>query len=158
MPVFKKAARPGLSVKAQPSSPAQTFPPPPRVVEGILPPTNQSAITPGGSSSTYLDKGCRLNGKLSFEGPVRIDGEIEGEIDSNDSVAIGEEAVVSANINAVAIVIAGAISGELSASQRIEIYPSAKVLMGSLTAPEMLIDEGAVIEGTRITKAVRERS
>jgi cytoskeletal protein CcmA (bactofilin family) len=153
MAVFKKTAEPWLSLKPQPSSPTQ----PPRVVEGILPPPNRAATTPGGNP-TYLDKGSRVNGKLNFDGPVRIDGEIEGEINSKDSVAIGEGAIVSANIKAVAIVVAGAISGELSARQRIEVYSSAKVLLGSLTAPEMVIGEGAVIEGTRIMqpKAVGE--
>jgi len=155
MALFAKPG-PGLATKVRPSSLIETFPRLARVVEGRLPPAKQAGNIPGGGR-TYLDKGCRLNGKLSFDGPVQIDGEIEGEINSNDSVAIGEDAVVSANINAVAIVVAGAISGELSASQRIEIYPSAKVLLGSLTAPEMVIDEGAVIEGTRITKAARER-
>ena len=157
MALFKKAGGPKLFIDAQSSSPVQTFPPPPQVVEGILPPLNLTASILN-RARTYLDKGSRVNGELNFDGPVRIDGEIEGEINSNDSVAIGEGAIVSANINATAIVVAGAISGELSASQRIELYPSAKVLLGSLTAPEMVICEGAVIEGTRITKVVREKS
>jgi cytoskeletal protein CcmA (bactofilin family) len=105
----------------------------------------------------YLDKGCIVKGKISFKGSVRIDGEIEGEINSEDNVAIGEGAVISANIKAVSIVVAGAVSGELSASQRIELYPSAQVL-GNLTAPRMVIHEGAVFEGSCImqTKAARE--
>lgn len=150
MAVFKKAG-PWLIVKARPTSLLRSVPPP-RIVEEISP----NDVASSGGRSSYLDKGCRVNGQLSFDGPVQIDGEIEGEISSNDSVAIGEDAVVSANIKAEAIVVAGAISGELSASQRIEIYSSAKVLQGSLAAPEMVIDEGAVIEGTRITRTVRE--
>lgn len=154
MALFRKAG-PGLLIKARPSSSIETFAPLPRVVEGMPPPPNEAGSSPDGDI-TYLDKASRVNGNLNFDGPVRIDGEVEGEINSKDIVAIGEDAVVSANISAVAIVVAGAISGELSASQRIEIYPSAKVLLGSLTAPEMVIGEGAVIEGTRITKAIRD--
>jgi len=105
----------------------------------------------------YLDKGCVVKGKISFKGSVRIDGEIEGEINSEDNVAIGEGAVISANIKAVSIVVAGVVSGELNASQRIELYPSAQVL-GNLTAPRMVIHEGAVFEGTCTMqpKTVRE--
>ena len=95
----------------------------------------------------YLDKGCVVKGKISFKGSVRIDGEIEGEINSEDNVAIGEGAVISANIKAVSIVVAGVVSGELTASQRIELYPSAQVI-GNLTAPRMVIHEGATFEGS----------
>ena len=142
MALFKKAAVTLRSVRAQTSL---------RVVEGRLPLTNQSAIALD-HASTYLDHGSSVKGILNFDGPARIDGEIEGEINSKDIVAIGEDAVVSADIKAVTIVVAGAVSGELSASHSIEIYSSAKVLFGSLTAPEMSIGEGATIEGTHITQ------
>lgn len=158
MALFKKAGGPKLFFEAKSSSRVQTFAPPlPQVVEGIRLPVSLTASILN-RTCTYLDKGSRVNGELNFDGPVQIDGEIEGEINSKDSVVIGEGAIVSANINAMAIVVAGAISGELSASQRIELYPSAKVLLGSLIAPEMVICEGALIEGTRITKAPREES
>jgi cytoskeletal protein CcmA (bactofilin family) len=150
MALFKKAAGPGPSARTQASSNILVFTPP-RVVDGIFPPTSQTAITPA-TGRTYLDSGSKVKGKLNFDGPVRIDGEIEGEINSTDSVAIGESALVSADIKAVSIVVAGAVSGKLSASQRIEIYSSAKVLQGSLTAPEMVIGEEATIEGTQITQ------
>lgn len=154
MALFKKAG-PGLFIKARPSSLAESFPRLAQVVEGIPSSSDEAGGSPE-DNLTYLDKGSKVSGKLIFDGPAQIDGEIEGEITSSDGVAIGEDAVVSANIKAVAILVAGAVSGELSASQSIEIYPSAKVLMGSLTAPEMFIGEGAVIEGTRITRAVRD--
>ena len=143
MALFKKAAVTLRSVRAQTSL---------RVVEGRLPPPHQSAIALD-QAITYLDQGSSVKGMLNFDGPARIDGEIEGEINSKDIVDIGEGAVVSADIKAVAIVIAGAVSGELSASHRIEIYSSAKVLFGRLTAPEMVISEGATIEDTHIIQA-----
>lgn len=151
MAVFKKAG-PGHFVMGRSSSLTETLG---RVLGSILPPLKQASSSPSGENSC-LDKGCKVDGMLDFAGPARIDGEIEGEINSNDTVVIGEEAVVSANIKAAAIVVAGAISGELSASRRIEICPSAKVLMGSLTAPEVLVGEGAVVEGTPITRVVSE--
>lgn len=123
-------------------------------VDGISAPQATPATR---ENRAYLDKGCVVKGKISFKSSVRIDGEIEGEINSEDNVAIGEGAVISANIKAVSIVVAGVVSGELNASQRIELYPSAQVL-GNLTAPRMVIHEGAVFEGTCVMqpKAVRE--
>lgn len=154
MAVFKTAG-PGVLVKARPSSVSGVCPPPLRVVE-TAPSSSNQAGSPGEGNITYLDQGSKVQGRLRFDGPVQIDGEIEGEINSKDTVAIGADAVVSADINAVTIVVAGAISGELTASRRIEIHRSAKVLLGSLTAPEMVIDDGATIEGTNITKVERE--
>lgn len=94
----------------------------------------------------YLDKGSKINGKVSFEGPARIDGEVDGEISAKDSVAIGESAVVTAQIKASSVIVAGKVSGDISATQRIEIRPSAKVI-GNLSAPVLVVHEGALFEG-----------
>jgi cytoskeletal protein CcmA (bactofilin family) len=63
-----------------------------------------------------------------------------------DSLIIGESAVVSAQIKASSIIVAGKRSGEIIASERIEIRPSAKV-SGNLTAPRLVVHEGAIFEG-----------
>lgn len=94
----------------------------------------------------YLDAGSKISGKLSFDGPVRIDGEVDGEIIGKDSVTIGESAVVTAQIKAASIIVAGKVSGDITAIQRIEIRPSAKV-MGNLTSPVLVVHEGALFEG-----------
>ena len=66
-------------------------------------------------------------GKLLFEGPARIDGQVDGEISANDVLVIGESAVVTAKLNAVSVVIAGRFSGDIIAGKRVEIRPTAKV-------------------------------
>ena len=48
----------------------------------------------------YLDRGSKISGKISFEGPARIDGEVDGEINAKDSLTIGESAVITAHIRA----------------------------------------------------------
>lgn len=98
------------------------------------------------NSTAYLDAGSRISGKLYFETAARIDGQVEGEINSKDSLAIGESAVVSAQIKADSVVVAGKVSGDIVAVKRIEIKPSAKV-MGNITAPILVINEGALFEG-----------
>jgi cytoskeletal protein CcmA (bactofilin family) len=104
------------------------------------------APIPMSNSSAYLDAGSRIAGKLSFETPARIDGQVEGEINAKDSLTIGESAVVAAQIRAASVVVAGKVSGDIVALQRIEIRPSAKVL-GNITAPVLVINEGALFEG-----------
>ncbi len=98
------------------------------------------------NSTAYLDAGSRISGKLYFETAARIDGQVEGEINAKDSLAIGESAVVAAQIKADSVTVAGKVSGDIVAVRRIEIRPSAKVL-GNITAPILVINEGALFEG-----------
>jgi cytoskeletal protein CcmA (bactofilin family) len=103
-------------------------------------------VTTASDSRAYLDKGCRISGKLFFEGATRIDGQVDGEITASSLVTIGESAVVTAQIKAASVVVAGKVSGDITASERIEIRPSAKVL-GNLTGPILIVHEGAIFEG-----------
>ena len=103
-------------------------------------------MTSSSSSGAYLDAGSKISGKLSFETPARIDGQVDGEINAKDSLTIGESAVVAAQIKADSVIVAGKVSGDITAVHRIEIRPSAKVL-GNITAPTLVINEGALFEG-----------
>jgi hypothetical protein len=87
----------------------------------------------------YLGGGCRVTGKLNFNGPAWIDGEFEGEITATDNVTICENAVVTAKISAASITIAGTVDGDMTASGRIEIRPSAKV-SGNLRQGQQVVD------------------
>jgi cytoskeletal protein CcmA (bactofilin family) len=105
-----------------------------------------SNAAPVAEERAYLDASSKISGKLSFDGPTRIDGQVDGEITSKDTLAIGESAVVTAQIKAASVIVAGKVSGDISAAQRIEIRPSAKVL-GNLTTPVLVVHEGALFEG-----------
>ncbi|HVN28240.1 MAG TPA: polymer-forming cytoskeletal protein [Candidatus Binataceae bacterium] len=104
------------------------------------------APLPAAGAGAYLDAGSRISGKLSFETPARIDGQVDGEVNAKDSLTIGESAVVAAQIKADSVIVAGKVSGDIVAVRRIEIRPSAKVL-GNITAPTLVINEGAIFEG-----------
>jgi cytoskeletal protein CcmA (bactofilin family) len=109
-------------------------------------PMRPAPAAPASDSRAYLDSGSKISGKLSFDGPTRIDGQVDGEITGKDSLTIGESAVVTAQIRAAAIIVAGKVSGDIIATNRIEIRPSAKVI-GNLTAPVLVVHEGALFEG-----------
>ncbi len=99
-----------------------------------------------GDVCAYLDKTSKISGNLLFEGSVRIDGQVEGEIGANNTVVIGETAVVTAQLNAPSVLITGKFSGEVRASKRLEIRPTAKV-SANLTAPVLVVHDGALFEG-----------
>jgi cytoskeletal protein CcmA (bactofilin family) len=100
----------------------------------------------GAEGRAYLDRSSKISGKLTFEGAARIDGEVDGEINAKDTLAIGETASLTAQIHAASVVVSGKVSGDIHATQRIEIRPSAKVV-GNLTAPVLVVQEGALFEG-----------
>jgi cytoskeletal protein CcmA (bactofilin family) len=102
--------------------------------------------TGGGGSEAFLGKGSRVVGKLTFEGPVRIEGHVEGEITAQDSLVIGESAVVDAQIVGNSVVVQGRVTGDVTARKRLEIRAPGK-LYGNITAPSLVIQEGVVFEG-----------
>ena len=120
----------------------------------ILHPEERVAARPGpvasqptsGEARAYLDKGSKISGKLFFEGPVRIDGQVDGEISASDAVTVGDSAVITAQIKAASVVIAGKVSGDIIAGKRVEIRPTAKVF-GNLTTPVLVVHDGALFEG-----------
>jgi cytoskeletal protein CcmA (bactofilin family) len=94
-----------------------------------------------------LGKGSRVEGKLSFEGSVRIDGQVEGDISAQDTVIIGKNAEVTAQIHAGTVVVEGRVNGDITARQRVELRSPAK-LVGNLSTPSLIIHEGALFEGS----------
>ena len=100
---------------------------------------------PPSSAPAYLDRGTKINGKLRFESAARIDGTVDGEIDGKE-ITIGESGVATAQIRADTIVVHGKVKGEITATNRIEIHPTAKIV-GNIAAPKLIIHDGAIFEG-----------
>lgn len=96
--------------------------------------------------SAVLDQGSHFEGKLSFEGTVKISGEFKGEIFTQDHLVINPGAVVQANIEADVVIICGQCEGNLFARKRVIMHPPA-VFKGTVTSPSLRIDEGVVFEG-----------
>lgn len=96
--------------------------------------------------TTILGKGSAFDGKLTFEGAVRIDGEFSGEIRTEGVLIIGESADVKADIEAATLVIEGTVRGDLHASESIQIHAPARVF-GNLTTPSLEIQKGSLFEG-----------
>jgi cytoskeletal protein CcmA (bactofilin family) len=87
-----------------------------------------------------------VEGKLSFEGPLRIDGTFTGEINTPDRLIIGEAAKVSATISCGSVVVSGELSGNVRATESIELRDRARV-KADLATPSLVIDKGVVFDG-----------
>ncbi len=96
--------------------------------------------------SALLGRGCEYEGKLTFEGTVRIDGKFTGEIFSNDVLIIGEGAEIHAEIDVAVVVVSGNVKGNITARNRLELHAPGK-LTGNIVTSTLSIEEGAVFEG-----------
>jgi len=99
-----------------------------------------------GEINTLLGKGSEFEGKLTFEGTVRIDGKLSGEIFTEDVLVIGEGAEVSAEIEAGTIIIEGNVVGNVRAKRSVEIHAPGRV-RGNIITPSLFIDKGVIFEG-----------
>ena len=100
-----------------------------------------------GEVHTLLGKGSEFEGKLSFEGQVRIDGRYSGHISTKDTLVIGEGARVNAEIQAGTVIVNGTVEGNIKATVMVELHPPARV-KGSIETPALAIDKGVIFEGT----------
>lgn len=105
-----------------------------------------------GDTTTYIGRGMKIEGKLRCSGPIRIDGEIRGEINCEGEVTIGPSAFIEATIHAAKIAVNGKIEGNLFTSDQLEILAEGHIV-GNVSNPpgQLIIHEGAVIEGQCFT-------
>jgi cytoskeletal protein CcmA (bactofilin family) len=105
-------------------------------------------VLPSTEITALLGRGTHFEGKLYFEGRVRIDGGFRGEIRSQDILIIGEGAEVEADIEVGTVIIkGGSVTGDVRAIHSIELYVPARV-SGNLHAPEIFMDKGVQFSGT----------
>jgi cytoskeletal protein CcmA (bactofilin family) len=99
-----------------------------------------------GEITTLLGRGATFEGKLTFEGTVRIDGRFRGEVFTDDVLVIGEGAIVEAEIDVGEVIIQGTVVGNIKAKRSIEIHAPGRV-KGDIHTPSLQIDKGVVFEG-----------
>ena len=106
--------------------------------------------------SGFLGSQTEFTGKLSFSGMVHLDGNFEGEIISRGVLVVGSESVINAHIHSAVLKIAGEVRGDLIATEKIELYPPAKVY-GNIVTPCLVVEEGVLFEGTCKMSSVKEQ-
>jgi len=99
-----------------------------------------------GEINTLLGRGSEFEGKLTFEGTVRIDGKLSGEIFSDDVLVVGEGAELHAEVDIGEIIIQGTVVGNIRAKRSVEIHAPGRV-KGDITTPSLQIDKGVIFEG-----------
>jgi cytoskeletal protein CcmA (bactofilin family) len=109
--------------------------------------TSAGAASPAsGELNALLGRGSEFDGKLTFEGTVRIDGKFTGSINTGDVLVVGEGAKIAAEITCGTIIVHGEVNGNIRAKIAIELHHPAKV-RGNIETPSLMIEKGVLFEG-----------
>lgn len=107
----------------------------------------KSSGTPEQAEITaFLGKGTEFKGVLSFEGTIRVDGKVEGEIVSKDTLIAGDGAFLQGEIAVGTLISSGKIKGNVTAGQKVHLLAPATVY-GTIKTPKLIIEEGVTFDG-----------
>jgi len=98
------------------------------------------------STKNVLNSDVEIKGNLRFSGELTLEGKLEGEINSDGILALGETAVVNGNMNVGSVSIRGKVTGNIVAKDKIEIKTKAE-LFGDVRASKLVIEEGVTFVG-----------
>ena len=96
--------------------------------------------------SGFIDQGINLTGELQFSGVFRIDGNFHGSIEGGDTLIVGNNAVIHADIRVREIEIHGHVFGNIDVGERAEIYSTGKI-RGDIRTPSLVIHAGGILDG-----------
>ncbi len=96
--------------------------------------------------TAFLGKGTEFKGVVSFEGTIRVDGKVEGEILSKDTLIAGDGAFLQGEISVGTIISSGRVVGNITASQKVHLLAPANV-QGNIRTPKLIIEEGVTFDG-----------
>jgi cytoskeletal protein CcmA (bactofilin family) len=137
-------------------------PEPSKTAAPVTPPLPKSPVTPVAALVEpglvgHLYKGSRVTGQLTFQGPARIDGNVDGEIQCHGTLTIGEGAEVRAKIIGQVVVIRGKVEGNVTAKEKVELLSPARVA-GNISTPRFTVTEGVVFDGDCSMGVAKQKS
>ena len=133
----------------QPYQPAeQKAPEPPAAQRALSESETIAREIKDGTLSGFVGSGTAITGEATFKSLLRIDGKFSGRVTSpTGTLIVGAGGVVDANIEVSVATILGTVNGDIIATQRIELGRAGK-LNGNIQTPSLMIEQGAVFEGS----------
>lgn len=105
---------------------------------------------------SILSRGVKITGKFTAEGNVRIDGHIEGDVNVEGNLTLGEMSLIKGNVSAKNLTASGKIEGAVFAKEKV-ILESNSSLQGDLTTKILVIHEGAKFNGNSTMNSSNEK-
>ncbi len=100
-----------------------------------------------GTMNTLIGHGTVVEGTLNVSSSMRVDGKIVGQVTCSDSLLVGKTGVLEASVKVKNATIGGRIEGDIVASEVVILEGNSTVL-GDVTTKKLIIEEGAVFNGT----------
>ncbi|MBH24750.1 MAG: hypothetical protein CMH57_09925 [Myxococcales bacterium] len=97
-------------------------------------------------ANTIIGTSITIDGEITGTDPVIVQGTVKGRIALEDNVYIDESGVVEADIQTPSVEISGQFTGDVTASERVELKPEAR-MSGNIRSPRILIADGANFKG-----------
>lgn len=98
------------------------------------------------SSKNVLANDVEIKGSIKFSHDLIIDGKIEGEVISDGSLTVGENALIKGEVKTRSVIIFGKVEGNITVQERCELKSNA-ILVGDISAGTLSIEEGATFMG-----------
>ncbi len=108
-----------------------------------------------GATRNVLSSDVDIKGTVKFSNDLVVDGKIEGDIQSQGNLTVGENARLKAEINTATVVVYGKVHGNISATDRVDLKASAEVI-GDIKAKTLSIESGAIFVGKSTVGAPSE--
>ncbi|MEO5712433.1 MAG: polymer-forming cytoskeletal protein, partial [Luteolibacter sp.] len=121
-------------------------PAPPPSYGAQQPAQSAAAARPAAATRNVLSTDVEIKGTVKFTNDLVVDGKIEGEINSDGNLTVGENARIKAEIKTATVVVYGKVHGNLTATDRVELKSSAEVV-GDIKAKTLSIEAGAIFVG-----------
>jgi len=100
-----------------------------------------------GDIKAFLGPGSQFEGKLLFDEIVRLDGRFSGQIQSKDTLIVGQEADIEAEIEVGTLILSGRFKGSIKASGKVDLRAPARV-EGNIQTPILVVEEGVLLNST----------
>ena len=98
------------------------------------------------SINTIIGKGSAISGNMKVNGFIRIDGDIDGNLETDGNVIVGENARIRGDLTAKSVIIGGIIKGNITADESVKILAEAAVI-GDVISRKVQVDGSAIIHG-----------
>lgn len=109
-----------------------------------------------GRLSGFVGHGTTLTGETEFHAMLRVDGHLIGTVTSEaGTLIIGTNGQVDANVSVAAAMVNGAVNGDIIAKEKLQLGRTARV-MGNIQSPRLIVEEGAILEGSCSMLKARE--
>ncbi|MBI4702820.1 MAG: polymer-forming cytoskeletal protein [Deltaproteobacteria bacterium] len=97
-------------------------------------------------AATVIGQGITIEGEVSSDGEVVVSGTVRGKLSVEGAVTVAEGGVVEADVGARSVSIGGQVTGNVTASERVDLLGSGR-LVGDVKAARLTIADGAVFKG-----------